>query len=43
MVKQESRYGMTIPLPDRLDDHKEDFRELVELGYTDVWLSLIHI
>ena len=39
MVKQESRYGMTIPLPDRLDDHKEVFRELVELGYTDVWSS----
>ena len=39
MVKQKSRYGMTIPLPDRLDDHKEIFRELVELGYTDVWSS----
>ena len=39
MIKHKSRYGMSVPLPDRLSDHKEVFRELVELGYTDVWSS----
>ena len=39
MLKQKSRYGMSVPLPDPLDGHKEIFRELVDLGYTDVWSS----
>jgi probable F420-dependent oxidoreductase len=32
------RYGMTIPLPGiPLSDHREWLRELVDLGYTDLW------
>lgn len=32
------RYGMTVPFAGvRLDEHREWFRELVDLGYTDVW------
>jgi probable F420-dependent oxidoreductase len=34
------RYGMTIPFNGvHLSDHRERFRELVDLGYTDVWSS----
>ncbi|MGF1599557.1 MAG: LLM class F420-dependent oxidoreductase [Acidimicrobiales bacterium] len=34
------RYGMTIPLAGvRLHEHRELFRELVDLGYTDAWSS----
>lgn len=34
------RYGMSIPIAGTsLSDHKEVFRELVDLGYTDVWSS----
>ena len=31
------RYGMTIPLSGPLHSQKEQFEELVDLGYTDVW------
>ncbi len=32
------RYGMTIPLPGiALGDHRDWLRELVDLGYTDLW------
>lgn len=35
-----SRYGMSVPLSGaRLSEHQELFRELVDLGYTDVWSS----
>lgn len=35
-----SRYGMSVPLGEKsLAEHKEIFRELVDLGYTDVWSS----
>ncbi|MGI9596599.1 MAG: LLM class F420-dependent oxidoreductase [Acidimicrobiales bacterium] len=35
-----NRYGMSVPLAGaRLSEHKELFRELVDLGYTDVWSS----
>ena len=35
-----SRYGMSVPLAGaRLSEHQELFRELVDLGYTDVWSS----
>lgn len=35
-----NRYGMSVPLAGtRLSDHQEVFRELVDLGYTDVWSS----
>ena len=39
-MTQPRRYGMTIPF-DRvpLADHREWFRELVDLGYSDVWSS----
>ena len=34
------RYGMTIPIAGvPLADHKEWFREMVDLGYTDLWSS----
>ena len=34
------RYGMTVPLAGRrLHEHREVFRELVDLGYTDVWTA----
>ncbi len=34
------RYGMTIPFDDvPLAEHRDWFRELVDLGYTDVWSS----
>lgn len=33
-----TRYGMTIPFDGvPLSEHREWFRELVDLGYTDVW------
>jgi probable F420-dependent oxidoreductase len=35
----ERRYGMTIPFGAQLSDHKELYRELVDLGYTDAWSS----
>ncbi len=31
------RYGMTIPLSGPLHSQREQFEELVDLGYTDVW------
>ncbi len=35
-----NRYGMSVPLAGaRLSEHQELFRELVDLGYTDVWSS----
>lgn len=35
-----NRYGMTIPLAGiRLHQHRDVFRELVDLGYTDVWTA----
>src|SRR5690606_18090806 len=34
------RWGLTVPLERTpLADHAEVFRELVDLGYTDVWSS----
>ena len=34
------RYGMTIPMAGvPLSEHKEWFREMVDLGYTDLWSS----
>jgi probable F420-dependent oxidoreductase len=34
------RYGITIPFNGvHLSDHRDRFRELVDLGYTDVWSS----
>ena len=34
------RYGMSIPFSGvHLSDHRDRFRELVDLGYTDVWSS----
>ena len=32
-----SPYGLTIPLPGPLHSQQDFYRELVELGYTDVW------
>ena len=38
MDSSPSRYGITIPFDGvALHDHQHWFRELVELGYTDVW------
>ncbi|MCB0951999.1 MAG: LLM class F420-dependent oxidoreductase [Microthrixaceae bacterium] len=38
MTAPARRYGMTIPFDGvPLAEHKEWFRELVDLGYTDVW------
>ena len=35
-----NRYGMTIPMAGvPLAEHKEWFREMVDLGYTDLWSS----
>ena len=35
-----ARHGMTIPIAGkRLHEHREVFRELVDLGYTDVWTA----
>jgi len=35
-----SRYGMTVPFAGvPLSEHREWFRELVDLGYTDVWTA----
>lgn len=35
-----NRYGMSVPIAGtRLSDHQELYRELVDLGYTDVWSS----
>ncbi len=34
------RYGMTVPLAGaRLHAHREQFRKLVDLGYTDAWTA----
>ena len=34
------RYGMTVPFPGvRLHEHRDWYRELVDLGYTDVWTA----
>ena len=33
------RYGMTIPFGGQLVDQRDQFRELVDLGYTDAWSS----
>ena len=32
-----SPYGITIPLPGPLHSQQALYRELVDLGYTDVW------
>ena len=37
MAEGKNCYGMTVPLAGSLADHREVFRELVELGYTDAW------
>lgn len=35
-----NRYGMSVPIGGTsLSDHKELYRELVDLGYTDIWSS----
>ena len=35
-----NRYGMSVPIAGiSLSDHQELYRELVDLGYTDVWSS----
>lgn len=35
-----SRYGISAPFPGyTLDQHREIYRELVDLGYTDLWSS----
>lgn len=35
-----SRYGMTVPLGGiSLANHRDTYRELVDLGYTDVWTA----
>jgi len=34
-----SRYGVTVPLSGPLDEQKDLYRELVDLGYTDVWTA----
>jgi probable F420-dependent oxidoreductase len=35
-----SRYGMSVPIAGHhLSEHRDLFRELVDLGYTDVWSS----
>ncbi len=40
MSNSAQRYGMTIPFDGvPLSEHREWFRELVDLGYTDVWSS----
>lgn len=40
MSSATNRYGMTIPVAGvRLHQHKDVFRELVDLGYTDVWTA----
>ncbi len=40
MSENDHRYGMTIPLDGvPLSEHREWLRELVDLGYTDVWSS----
>jgi probable F420-dependent oxidoreductase len=31
------RSGMTVPLPGHLHTHREQLRELADLGYTDIW------
>jgi probable F420-dependent oxidoreductase len=33
------RYGMSIPFPGPLDEQARHFRELAEMGYTDLWSS----
>jgi probable F420-dependent oxidoreductase len=32
-----TRPGMTVPLPGHLHTHREQLRELADLGYTDIW------
>ncbi len=40
MARSTNRYGMTIPVAGvRLHQHQDVFRELVDLGYTDVWTA----
>ncbi|MEM9565883.1 MAG: LLM class flavin-dependent oxidoreductase, partial [Actinomycetota bacterium] len=40
MARAEIRHGMTIPVAGRrLHEHQDVFRELVDLGYTDVWTA----
>ncbi len=40
MARSMNRYGMTIPVAGvRLHEHQDVFRELVDLGYTDVWTA----
>ena len=40
MRPQERRYGMTVPIGDvRLHQHRDIYRKLVDLGYTDVWTA----
>ena len=40
MARSTDRYGMTIPVAGvRLHQHQDVFRELVDLGYTDVWTA----
>ena len=38
MTTTPRRHGITIPFDGlALGEHREAFRELVDLGYTDVW------
>lgn len=38
-----SRYGLTIPIPNRrLHQHKDLFRRIVDLGYSDVWSAEVN-
>ncbi len=40
MARSSERYGMTIPVAGvRLHQHRDVFRELVDLGYSDVWTA----
>ncbi|MEM9565248.1 MAG: LLM class F420-dependent oxidoreductase [Actinomycetota bacterium] len=40
MARSSNAYGMTVPVAgQRLHQHRDVFRELVDLGYTDVWTA----
>ncbi len=40
MARSTNAYGMTVPVAGRrLHQHRDVFRELVDLGYTDVWTA----
>ena len=37
MAAGEARHGVTVPLSGPLHSHRDQIRELVDLGYTDLW------